>query len=145
MRTRPTLHLPAVRFARGLHRDERGATITEYALILFLVLVVAAGGWKVFGAKLNASMGKTTATLEASGDTPHQGGGGGGAGGGGGGAAAGGAAGGAGGGTDDSFGGSRTRAKEAESSSLPKLAMIALAIIGGAAIFFTAMKGKSAR
>jgi hypothetical protein len=91
-------------------------------------------------------MNKTTANLETS-DTTHAGGGGGAAGGAGGGAAAGGggAGGGTSAGTNEGFGGPRLPAKESEGSSLPKLAMIALGIIGGLAAFFAMMKGKNAR
>jgi hypothetical protein len=65
----------------------------------------------------------------------------------GGGAAAGGggAAGGAKSETNEGFGGPRVPAKESEGSSLPKLAMIALGIVGGLAAFFAMMKGKNAR
>jgi len=135
------------RASRGPRRSNRGATITEYAIILFVVAVVVAGGFRVFGAKLQGGVGAAGNDLEASSEGTAGGGqaGGGGAGGGlttshGAGATAGG-----GGDTSTSYGGARVPITPTEGTPFAKFAMIALGIIGAAAAFFAAMKGKNAR
>ncbi len=138
------------RASRRFLRDTRGATVTEYAIILFLVAVVAASGFRVFGSKLQNGMGRAKGNLEVQGDTTAQttpaGGGGGG-----GGAAAGGGGGGNAGvnaahptRTQEGFGGPREQITAREGSSFPKFAMVAIGIIVAVAAFVAAMKAKNA-
>jgi Flp pilus assembly pilin Flp len=137
----------AHRAAQRLLRDSGGATITEYAIILFLVAVVAATGFRFLGDKLSGGMNKAGGHLVAQNDTPTQAApapaGGGGAPGAKGGAAA-----------EPApvktspdqaaFGGPRVAEAPKEESHLGKFAMIALGIIGCGAVFFAIMKGKNA-
>ena len=115
--------------------------MTEYAIMLFLVLVVAAGSWKVFGQNLEKGMGKTTSNLEhddpnASPAPPPPGGASSAA------TTSHGENGSTGGSTGGGFGGARVPPKEKEDSSLPKFARVAIAVVLGGAAFFAAMKGK---
>ena len=137
---RPLAH----RRSLSLRRGRRGATIAEYTIILFVVAVVAAVSFKIFGSKLEKGMGKTGSNFEhsseATGQAAPQGGG---AAGGSPSAAA--AAGAAGKDKTDDYGGAREKPVPKEESSLfAKLAMIALGIVGVAAAFFAMMKGKHA-
>jgi Flp pilus assembly pilin Flp len=142
---RPEAHRNARRVAR--RRASRGATITEYAIILFVVAVVGALGFRFFGQKLGGDMGKAGANLDSPTQTTAQ-------------ADSNGAGGesngnlttshganGGGGGGDptSSYGGPRTPTTAPEGTSFAKFAMIALGIIGAGAAFFAAMKGKHAR
>jgi Flp pilus assembly pilin Flp len=145
---RNEMRLWAHRGARGIVRDTRGATVTEYAIILFLVAVVAASGFRLFGQKLQGGVGKAGSNLETQNDSrpsAPQGGAGGGASSSGATASAG--AGGGGGAADTTavYGGPRTATTPQEGTPFGKFAMIALGIIGAAAAFFAAMKGKHAR
>jgi Flp pilus assembly pilin Flp len=47
--------------ARRLVRDRRGATMVEYAILLFLVLVTASAVYKTVGKKTREAGDKTTA------------------------------------------------------------------------------------
>jgi Flp pilus assembly pilin Flp len=125
-------------FRRALLRDQRGASLTEYALILFVVAVVCAIGFKALGHSLGSGMNAAGGHLQnqnQSQPAPQ------------GSEAANAAPAPAGGGDTSTFGGARAAAsKEKEGpSSLSKFAMIALGIIGAGAAFFAAMKGKHAR
>jgi Flp pilus assembly pilin Flp len=48
---------------RQLAKDSKGATMVEYALMLFLILVVAALAVKALGTKVNTSIGSGTASF----------------------------------------------------------------------------------
>ena len=135
----------AARAGLGFRRDTRGATMTEYALILVVVAVVCAIGFKVFGQTLSSGMGQAGGHLDQSSSQSEPPA-----------AQAGGASSAApvaetrGASQADpgsSFGGPRqaTVAQTGGSSSLSKFAMIALGVIGAAAAFFAIMKGKHAR
>jgi Flp pilus assembly pilin Flp len=130
----------------GGRRHTRGATVTEYAIIIFVVAVVGALGFRFFGQKLEGGVGKAGSNLDsptqstAGNDSNGAGG-------------AGGSGGittshGANSGSSDpnaGFGGARTPTVEKEGTPFAKFAMIALGIIGAGAAFFAAMKGKHAR
>jgi len=140
------MRLRTHRGARRFRPGGRGATITEYAIILFVVAVVAGAGFRFFGKKLEGGVGAAGSNLEtqspSSAATDTAGGAGGGV------TTTHGAGAGAGGGSDPSagFGGPRAPLTATEGgSSFAKFAMIALGIIGAAAAFFAAMKGKHAR
>lgn len=45
-------------------KNERGATMTEYAMVLFAVLVVAAGLFKTMGGKVNTGAEKAGSLLQ---------------------------------------------------------------------------------
>jgi Flp pilus assembly pilin Flp len=126
-------------------RSKRGATITEYALLLTLLLVVAVGGYKFLGKSAgDAGFNRTDKVLKNGAPPPPpppppaaaEGAGGGAAAGGAGGAAS----------TQDStFGGPRGKVTHAEEGSpFVKFALIALGIIGLGATFFALSKGKHA-
>jgi Flp pilus assembly pilin Flp len=143
------MRLRVQRASSRLLRDDRGATITEYAIILFLVAVVAATGFRFLGDKLSNGMNKAGGHLAAQNDSTAQAGAAATAGG----AGTAGAKGGAGAdapavktGPDQAgFGGPRVAEAPKEESNLGKFAMIALGIIGCGATFFAIMKGKNAR
>jgi len=52
---------------RALRRDTRGASITEYAIILFIVAVVCAVSFKFLGQKLGGGFGTVSHNLEGQG------------------------------------------------------------------------------
>jgi Flp pilus assembly pilin Flp len=130
-----------VRATRRFVRDTRGATITEYAIMLFLIVVACAVGFRVLGYKMQSSMTKAGQNLDtssaATGAPPAAGVGG---------------AGGPGGaasaapeaklGGTDAFGGPRVAEPPKPESHLGKFAMLALGIIGCGAAFFSFMKGR---
>jgi Flp pilus assembly pilin Flp len=132
---------------RNARRDTRGATITEYAIILFLVAVVGALAFRFLGDKLSGGVGKAGSNLDSPAPAAAQADSSGTAGGGGGLTTSHGANGGTAGGGDPnaSYGGPRTAATPQEGTPFAKFAMIALGIIGAGAAFFAAMKGKHAR
>ncbi len=117
--------------------------MTEYAIIVFIVAVVGASGFRVFGSKLQGGLNRTQGTLS------EQQAGAGGPGGNDSFAAATTAGGGAGGGggheANAGFGGARVALKADEGTPFAKFALIALCVIGAGAAFFAAMKGKHAR
>jgi len=137
--------------SRRLWSDARGATITEYALMIFLVAVVAAGGFRVFGSSVGGGVTTAENNLKSTDPPPKVGDNGSGAGE----AEHGGttlrtshgarAGGDEGARAAETFGGPRSRAQPKEESQFAKFAMIALGVIGAAAAFFAAMKGKHAR
>jgi Flp pilus assembly pilin Flp len=134
---RPTPH----RASRPRYGRTRGATLTEYALIIFMVTVAGAVGFRVFGAKISGGVGKAGSGLESSKDTARAGSQGGGS------SSAASSAGGAEAsstGTEESasYGGARTATTEKEGTPYAKFAMIALGVVGAAAAFFAAVKGK---
>jgi Flp pilus assembly pilin Flp len=136
--------------ARRLRDDTRGATITEYALILFLLAVVGAGALRIFGSTVSDGLSTTEGHLKNSEAPPKPDDTGSGEGAGGSHTTlrtSHGAKGGAGGGGAEAegFGGPRVRTTAKEESPLAKFAMIALGVIGAAAAFFAAMRGKHAR
>jgi Flp pilus assembly pilin Flp len=45
---------------RQLAQDTKGATMVEYALMLFLILVVAAAAVKTLGSKVNTAVGSAS-------------------------------------------------------------------------------------
>jgi Flp pilus assembly pilin Flp len=51
------------RSLRQLGKDTRGATMVEYALMLFLILVVAALAVKTLGAKVSSSVSAATGSF----------------------------------------------------------------------------------
>jgi Flp pilus assembly pilin Flp len=54
---------PLRRTAEQLARDTKGATMVEYALMLFLILVVAALAVKTLGAKVSSSVSSATGSF----------------------------------------------------------------------------------
>jgi Flp pilus assembly pilin Flp len=56
-----TTHLGADNKFRRLVRDRRGATMVEYAILLFLILVTASAVYKNVGKKTREAGDKTTA------------------------------------------------------------------------------------
>jgi len=48
---------------RQLAKDTKGATMVEYALMLFLILVVAALAVKALGTKVDTSVAKATSSF----------------------------------------------------------------------------------
>jgi Flp pilus assembly pilin Flp len=134
---RPETH----RASRRRYRSIRGATLTEYALIIFMVTVAGAVGFRVFGAKISGGVSKAGSGLESSKETARagsQGGAGSSAASSSGGAAASST------GTEEAatYGGARTATTEKEGTPYAKFAMIALGVVGAAAAFFAAVKGK---
>jgi Flp pilus assembly pilin Flp len=47
-----------------LARDERGATLIEYVLLIGVVALLAVGGFKVFGTSLKAKISQQAAAVE---------------------------------------------------------------------------------
>ena len=52
-----------LRFAKNLMAAEGGATMVEYALMLFVILVVAASAVKALGSKVNVAVGSSIAVF----------------------------------------------------------------------------------
>jgi len=48
---------------RQLAKDSKGATMVEYALMLFLILVVAAAAIRILGTKVNTDIGTASSNL----------------------------------------------------------------------------------
>ena len=119
--------------------------MTEYAIILFLVMVVAGTGFRLFGEKLGMGVGKAGANLDTPTDTRPPAEAQGGAGASSSGVATSHGAGGGGGDPTAAYGGPRTATTAQEGTPFAKFAMIALGIIGAGVAFFAAMKGKHAR
>ena len=60
--------MPTSRFRRlriRIHRDSRGASLVEYALILALVVVVCIVSVGMFGGSLNSSFSKDASSVAA--------------------------------------------------------------------------------
>jgi Flp pilus assembly pilin Flp len=129
----------------GRRRGTRGATVTEYALILFVVAVVGALGFRFFGQKLEGGVGKAGSNLDSPTPTTATDSNGAGGGAGNGNITTTHGAGAGGGGDPTQAYGPRTRATAQEGTPFAKFAMIALGIIGAGAAFFALMKGKHAR
>jgi len=55
---------------RQLAKDTKGATMVEYALMLFLILVVAAAAVKALGSKVSTTVSAATSEFN-SGSTAH--------------------------------------------------------------------------
>lgn len=51
-------------------RDERGATVVEYALVIGLVSLVLVGGWAVLGTKITGMIGGINFTSGSATTTP---------------------------------------------------------------------------
>jgi len=122
-----------------------GATVTEYALILFVVAVVGALGFRFFGQKLERGVGKAGSNLDSPTPTTQADSSGAGGGGGNGNLTTTHGAGGGGGGDPTQTYGPRTPTVAQEGTPFAKFAMIALGVIGAGAAFFALMKGKHAR
>ncbi len=131
------------RASRRFLRDTRGATITEYALMLFLVVVVAATAFRFLGATIARGVsgamahfttsheaGKPTDVANVKANAAA--------------AASAAAAQPAVANTQPGFGGPRAAEATREESSLGKFALLALGVVGCGAVFFVAMKGKNA-
>lgn len=139
----PLAHRIVRRAAR--RRASLGATVTEYALILFVVAVVGALGFRFFGQKLEGGVGKAGSNLDSPTPTTQADSSGAGGGGGNGNITTTHGAGAGGGGDPTQAYGPRTPTTAQEGTPFAKFAMIALGIIGAGAAFFAAMKGKHAR
>jgi len=142
---------------KRLGRDTRGTTIVEYAIMLFLVLVVCAVGFKVLGMMVERKVGQANKHMQGQGEQANQSG-----------ASSGESSSGASAGAGAASGGKATASNttdnlnkdptsttttgggggEGESSSsfpmMAKFALIALGVIGAAAAFFAIAKGKPA-
>ncbi len=136
------------RYTPHMHRDTRGTTIAEYAIMLFLILVVCAVAIKVLGIGLEkkfssankhvAGQGEQTSSASAGNSGGAQGGN----------AAAAGSAKAASGDTmgrdPTASAASQTGDDEGQQGGLPlvvRFALLALGVIGAAAAFFAIAKG----
>jgi Flp pilus assembly pilin Flp len=137
-----------------LRRDTRGTTIVEYALLLFVVLVVCAVGLKVLGMTLAHKFGSADKHMAGQGESTSsaQGSGGDNASSSGGAAAAGGGAKAAAKSSDGinkdptnaAGGGDGETPSQGGLPLIVRFALIALGVVGAAAAFFAIAKGKPA-
>lgn len=62
--TRSSRHFAVARFCRAFWRDEDGASLIEYVLLVALIAIVAVGAITLLGSNANAKLGTASDALK---------------------------------------------------------------------------------